>query len=76
MNATTQLESIMRELGLTDAELGRRVGRSSQQICRVRRGTGRPSPELALAIERETGGQVSRHELRPDVYPRDGALAG
>lgn len=27
--------------------------------------------EHVLPIEHATGGQVSRHELRPDIYPRD-----
>lgn len=36
--------------------------------------------EFVLAIERATGGEVSRHELRPDLYPNaqaadDGAVA-
>jgi DNA-binding transcriptional regulator YdaS (Cro superfamily) len=25
--------------------------------------------EFVLAIERATGGRVSRHQLRPDIYP-------
>lgn len=29
--------------------------------------------EFALAIERATGGQVARHELRPDLYPEGAA---
>lgn len=28
-----------------------------------------------LAIERATGGQVSRHELRPDLYPVEVSVA-
>ncbi len=30
-------------------------------------------PERVLAIEAITGGQVTRHELRPDIYPREQA---
>lgn len=30
-----------------------------------------PAAEYVLRIERETG--VSRHELRPDIYPREDA---
>jgi DNA-binding transcriptional regulator YdaS (Cro superfamily) len=26
-------------------------------------------PERVLAIERATGGKVTRHQLRPDIYP-------
>jgi DNA-binding transcriptional regulator YdaS (Cro superfamily) len=31
--------------------------------------------ECVLAIERATGGRVTRHELRPDIYPPDDRLA-
>jgi DNA-binding transcriptional regulator YdaS (Cro superfamily) len=31
------------------------------------------APENVLKIERATGGKVTRHELRPDVYPRETA---
>jgi len=32
---------------------------------------GRVPAGYVLAIERATGGQVTRHELRPDLYPLD-----
>lgn len=28
--------------------------------------------ERVIAIERATGGKVTRHELRPDLYPAEG----
>lgn len=31
-------------------------------------GTRNPTPEKVLMIESLTEGQVSRHELRPDIY--------
>lgn len=51
------------------AELARSLGITSQAIsqwrsvpvCRV------------LDVERATGKAVSRHELRPDIYPREAA---
>lgn len=49
----------MTAAGLTDAELARRTGWTSQQINRVRRGLKRPSKALALALARELGGAVS-----------------
>lgn len=33
--------------------------------------TGRVPAERVLDIERVTQGRVSRHELRPDLYPKD-----
>ena len=32
---------------------------------------GRCPAERVLAMERATGYRVSRHELRPDIYPRE-----
>lgn len=49
----------MRDAGLTDAELARRTGWTSQQINRVRRGVKKPSKALALALARELGGLVT-----------------
>ena len=30
------------------------------------------SAEYAIPIEQATGGLVTRHELRPDIYPEEG----
>lgn len=38
-------------------------------LSQIAHGHRKASPKLALAIERATGGAVSRHELRPDIYP-------
>lgn len=35
------------------------------------KGRCRVGPDKVLKIEAATGGKVSRHELRPDLYPRD-----
>lgn len=41
---------------------------TSQQLVSYWMKTGRPLPaEYVLATERATG--ISRHELRPDIYP-------
>jgi DNA-binding transcriptional regulator YdaS (Cro superfamily) len=32
---------------------------------------GRIPAERVLAVEKATGGKVSRYELRPDIYPRE-----
>ena len=31
------------------------------------------SAEFALAIEQELSGEVTRHDLRPDIYPQEAA---
>ena len=35
--------------------------------------TGKVPAERVLEIERATNGDVSRHELRPDIYPNESA---
>jgi len=37
--------------------------------------TGRVPAERVLAIENATDGVISRHELRPDLYPVEQAAA-
>jgi|TARA_A100001391_G_scaffold172441_1_gene133933 DNA-binding transcriptional regulator YdaS (Cro superfamily) len=50
------------------AALGRLIGERQQKIFYWLNGSKRGAPaEAVLEIERVTG--VSRHELRPDVYP-------
>jgi DNA-binding transcriptional regulator YdaS (Cro superfamily) len=36
---------------------------------------GRPPAERVLMIEEATGGQVTRYQLRPDIYPPKSAVA-
>lgn len=45
-------------------------------VCGVRyqaiqnwRKQGRVPAERVLTVEKATGGQVTRHQLRPDIYP-------
>ena len=40
----------------------------------VRHGTAVPA-EWCLALEAATGGRVTRHELRPDLYPAEVSAA-
>ena len=34
-------------------------------------GHRKPSPHLALRLERASGGVMRRHDLRPDIYPME-----
>lgn len=47
------------------AALGKQVGVSAQAVCQW----DEVPPLRVLAVERASG--VSRHELRPDLYPMD-----
>lgn len=38
----------------------------------IHRGDTIPA-ELAIPIERATDGEITRHEVRPDIYPLDAA---
>lgn len=49
------------------AQLGRAIGASRQRVFQW---TVAP-PEMVIAIERATG--ISRHDLRPDIYPDESA---
>jgi DNA-binding transcriptional regulator YdaS (Cro superfamily) len=53
------------------AALARRLGRTRQALYQWKR----VPPQHVLAIERATKGRVSRHDLRPDLYPRPRAPA-
>ena len=46
--------------------LAQRIGVSRQALYQWRR---RMPAERVLAVERATAGRISRHALRPDLYP-------
>lgn len=47
------------------------IGIKQQSVSDVIRGGRRAPAEWVLPIERATRGKVTRHELRPDLYPLD-----
>jgi DNA-binding transcriptional regulator YdaS (Cro superfamily) len=51
------------------AELANRTGLAYQSIQQYRK-TGKIPAEHVLKFEAATEGEVTRHELRPDIYPR------
>jgi DNA-binding transcriptional regulator YdaS (Cro superfamily) len=52
------------------AEMARRLKRAPSAIQKWAR-LGRIPAERVLEIERATSGQVTRYELRPDLYPKE-----
>lgn len=54
---------------LTLEQFAERVGVRKSVVCKWERGSQGPSPQKTLEIERVTGGEITREELRPDVYP-------
>lgn len=49
--------------------LARLIGVSQQAVHKWQHGKARPNGPSVLAIYRATGGAVTPHELRPDLYP-------
>lgn len=67
-HSTTPLAEAVRRAGSQSA-FARMIGKRQSTVSDWLR-LERPIPaELAIAVERETG--VSRHVLRPDIYPVD-----
>jgi len=54
--------------GLTQQQLADRLGVSQPLICLLESGVRKPSPLLAIQIERRTGGVINRQILRPDLF--------
>jgi hypothetical protein len=59
----TALQRAVEAVGVTDAELSRRTGWTSQQICRVRHGNSNASRALAFALERELAPHITAADL-------------
>ncbi|VTZ61798.1 transcriptional regulator [Sinorhizobium medicae] len=57
----------------SEAKLGKMVGKSQNAIWSAKR-KGRVSAEIAIAIDRVTNGVISKSQLRPDIFPPDGAV--
>lgn len=49
------------------AALARRIGKTQAQVAQWLR-RGRVGPTACIAIETAVGGQVTRYQLRPDVF--------
>ena len=70
------MRSLRRAVGLLgdQASFGALLGISQQAVSlRLREGTPLKNTAEVLAVEAATG--VSRHDLRPDLYPREEAAA-
>lgn len=54
-----QLDAYLREQQTPASEFAKRIGVSDPYLSKIRRGVFRPSLEVAVRIERVTGGAVS-----------------
>lgn len=57
----------------SQSALARLIGVSQMAVSRWQRGVSPVTPENVLAVEAATG--ISRHDLRPDLYPREAPTA-
>lgn len=62
------LRTYLRDNGITQDELGRRVGVTQASVAHWLAGRVRIPAERCGAIERATGGVVTRADLRPDLF--------
>ena len=68
-----QLAEYLSKRAVSQAELARKLDVTPGLIWQWLNGHRRVGAEQVLKIEAATGGEVSRHELRSDLYPRDNA---
>ncbi|WP_082444195.1 transcriptional regulator [Sphingomonas sp. Leaf242] len=68
---TTPYEALKKaaDIAGSQAELGRMCGVSQPAVWKWLQSSKRLPAEHCLTVERETG--VSKHLLRPDIYPAD-----
>jgi DNA-binding transcriptional regulator YdaS (Cro superfamily) len=65
-----QLHDYLKSEEVSQAELARRLGVTQGMVWQWLKGVRRVSAEKVLALEEATNGKVTRHEIRPDIYPR------
>lgn len=67
MNPTTHAVQKAITLMGSQAALARAIGKSQPAVYKWAKGRALPTWQSAIAIERATGGRVTRHEVRPDI---------
>lgn len=71
--ATVDLKTYLKKSKTTQAEIARRMRVTAGLVNHWVHGNCRVGAERVLALEALTGGEVSRHDIRPDLYPRERA---
>lgn len=69
--AQTPLQRAYEAMGKSQQKLAEAIGTSQQNVSNWLRKGQRLPAEYVLAAEAATG--ISRHEWRPDIYPRERA---
>lgn len=75
-NNATEASAIERAAQLVGGQsaLARKLGCTPQAVSKMC-STGRVPAERVLAVENACEGAVTRHELRPDLYPTEQTAA-
>lgn len=68
----TALEKAV-EIAGSQAELARRIGKKQAHVWNWLNRDNEVPAEAVIPIEAATGGEVTRHDLRPDLYPDEAA---
>ena len=71
MNASPLARAI--EILGSQSATGRACGKSQSHVWWWLNRSKRVPAEHVIAIEKATEGKVSRHDLRPDLYPKEAA---
>ena len=58
----------LKKHGLSQKRFGDQVGITQGMVWQLLQGTCRTSPETAMRIEAATQGEISRADLRPDLW--------
>lgn len=66
MSVAEHIQRAIEHFG-SQAALAERIGLSQQGVSYLLK-AGQVSAEVAVAIDRATGGLVSREQLRPDIF--------
>ena len=74
MNANTTFSLYVRHVG-GRAEAARRLGISVGMVGHIEKGIRGISPTVAMKVEADSNGLVSRGQLRPDLWGTTAAVA-
>jgi len=72
-NADMNLKAYLKSTGKTSKDAADELGKHPIYFNTIVNG-GKPGPRLTIDIEEWSGGAVSRHELRPDLWPDEKAV--
>jgi len=45
------------------------IGVSASYISMIKKGKRKFSPALAMRVDEKTNGEITKHDLRPDIWP-------